>query len=266
MNRREFLLTPAGVAMAAAAPTAAPDPTERTRLRFRQIHLDFHTSEHVDGIGAEFDPGEFVRTLERASVNSITCFARRHPHLTRNLLQEQIDICHRHDIRVPIYTTIQWDHYTAQRHADWLVMDEKGAPVGTPIFEPGFYRQLCYNSPYRQFIEAHVREICETLPVDGFFFDIVHDTPCACFYCRELMLKRKLDPTKLADRQRFTHETMVQWQAELSAIVRRYHRNATIFYNAGHVGPAHRIMAEAFTHWELESLPSGGWGYLDFPL
>ena len=58
---------------------------------------------------------------------------------------------------------------------------------------------------------------------------------------------------------------MVQWQAEVSAVVRHYHRTATIFYNAGHIGPQHRIMAEAFTHWELESLPSGGWGYLDFP-
>ena len=80
------------------------------------------------------------------------------------------------------------------------------------------------------------------------------------------MLKRKLDPAKLADRQSFARETMVQWQAEVSALVRRYHRTATIFYNAGHIGPQHRIMAEAFTHWELEPLPSGGWGYLDFPL
>ena len=189
MNRREFFLTPAGLAMAAAAQAQAvpQGAAERTRLRFRQIHLDFHTSELVDGIGAQFDPEEFVRTLKLASVNSITCFARchhgwiyydtklnperRHPHLTRNLLKEQIEICHKNDIRVPIYTTIMWDQYTAQRHPDWLVMDEKGAPVGTPVFEPGFYRRLCSNSPYRQFIEAHIKDICETLPVDGFFFD-----------------------------------------------------------------------------------------------
>jgi hypothetical protein len=282
MNRREFMLTPAGVAMAAAQSSAQTGAPARTKLRFRQVHLDFHTSEQVQGIGAQFDPEEFVSTLKRARVNSITCFARchhgwiyydtklnperRHPHLTRNLLKEQIEICHKNEIRVPIYTTIQWDHYTAQRHPDWLVMDEKGAPVGTLIFEPGFYRRLCYNSPYRQFIEAHVKEICQTVPVDGFFFDIVHDTPCACFYCRDLMRKRKLDPTKFEDRQRFARETMVAWQAELSAVVRSSHNKATIFYNAGHIGPKHRIMAESFTHWELESLPSGGWGYLDFPL
>ena len=87
-------------------------------LRFRQIHLDFHTSEEIAGIGAEFDPDEFASTLEKARVNSITCFARghhgwiyfdsvkfperKHPYLTRNLLKEQIEACHARDIRVPI--------------------------------------------------------------------------------------------------------------------------------------------------------------------
>lgn len=283
MNRREFLFTPAG-AMLAAPQTSAGQAGSggTTELRFRQVHLDFHTSEHVRGIGAQFDPDEFVRTLERARVNSITCFARchhgwmyydtkafperRHPNLTRNLLRDQIEACHRRGIRVPIYVTIQWDHYTAQRHLDWLVTDEKGDPVGTPIFEPGFYRRLCYNSLYRQFLQAHVTEICQTLPVDGFFFDIVHDTPCSCWNCRERMRKKSLDPAKAEHRARFAHETMIAWQQEMSALVRKHHGDATIFYNAGHVGPRHRPMAPAFTHWELESLPSGGWGYLDFPL
>ena len=91
-------------------------------LRFRQIHLDFHTSEFIDGIGSQFDPEEFAATLEKAGVNSITCFARchhgwiyydtkldperRHPHLGINLLKAQIDACHARKIRVPIYTSV----------------------------------------------------------------------------------------------------------------------------------------------------------------
>ena len=47
-------------------------------LPFRQIHLDFHTSEHIPGVGDDFDPEEFVQTLKRGDVNSITCFARCH--------------------------------------------------------------------------------------------------------------------------------------------------------------------------------------------
>ena len=111
-------------------------------LRFRQIHLDFHTSEKIAGIGAEFDPEEFASTLEKARVNSITCFGRchhgwiyfdtkafperRHPHLTRNLLKEQIEACHARNIRVPIYTTVQWDHLTAYEQPEWLIVDSDG--------------------------------------------------------------------------------------------------------------------------------------------
>ncbi|MFH1566398.1 MAG: beta-galactosidase, partial [Gemmatimonadota bacterium] len=98
-----------------------------TELRFRQIHLDFHTSEHISGIGSEFHPEAYADTLAQAHVDSVTTFARchhgyiysdtqahperRHPHLTRNPLADQTEACHRRDIRVPIYTTVQWDHY-----------------------------------------------------------------------------------------------------------------------------------------------------------
>lgn len=44
----------------------------------RQIHLDFHTSEHIPGIAAEFDPQEFAATAKEASVSSMTVFARCH--------------------------------------------------------------------------------------------------------------------------------------------------------------------------------------------
>jgi len=43
-------------------------------LRFRQVHLDFHTSEKIGGIGAEFDAERFAAVLNKARVNSITCF------------------------------------------------------------------------------------------------------------------------------------------------------------------------------------------------
>ena len=108
----------------------------KAELRYRQVHLDFHTSEQIAGIGSAFDPQEFAATLAKARVNSITCFARchhgwiyydtqafperRHPYLTRNLLAEQIAACHARGIRVPIYVTVQWDQYSAEAHPEWL--------------------------------------------------------------------------------------------------------------------------------------------------
>ncbi len=64
--------------------------------------------------------------LAEAAVDSITCFARchhgwlyypsrRHPGLVHpglkdsSLLPRQIEACHKHGIKAPIYTTVQWD-------------------------------------------------------------------------------------------------------------------------------------------------------------
>ena len=251
-------------------------------LRFRQIHLDFHTSEHIEGIGADFDPEEFAAVLKAAHVDSITCFARchhgwiyydtrlnperRHPHLVRNLLAEQIEACHAHGIRVPVYTTVQWDHYTANEHPEWLVLDERGAPRGTPLYEPGFYRPLCVNSPYREFLKAHLREIIEMLPIDGLFLDIVQPQDCSCRYCRRLMEEAGLDPASEADRRRFGLLTINEFKREISRFIHDLNPALSIFFNAGHIGPRHRPVKEAYTHFEIESLPSGGWGYAHFPV
>ena len=78
-----------------------------SELRYRAVHLDFHTSEEIPGIGAEFDPGEFARTLKAARANPICCCARCHhgwiyspselhpervhPHLQTVLLGQQIE-------------------------------------------------------------------------------------------------------------------------------------------------------------------------------
>jgi hypothetical protein len=247
-------------------------------LRFRQIHMDFHTSEHIEGVGAAFDGEVFADTLARAHVDSVTCFARCHhgwiyydtavhperrdPHLERDLLREQIEACHARGIRVPIYTTVQWDHLTAKLHPEWRVVTPEGALEGTPPFEAGFYRKLCLNSPYVELLKAHVRDIQATVPVDGFFFDIVQATPCVCRWCLDAMTD---DPEDPAAREAHAVATLERFRTDLSAFVREVTPDASIFYNAGHLGPAVRPVADAYTHFELESLPSGFWGYLHFP-
>ena len=258
----------------------------KSELRFRQVHLDFHTSEAIEGIGAKFDPDEFADTLAAAGVNSVTCFARGHhgwlyysskafperihPHLARpNLLPEQIAACHARDIRVPIYITVQWDHYTAETHPEWLIVGEDGTlghDRAQSVYRPGFYRYLCVNSPYVEFLKAHTQEVLEMMPVDGIFFDIVQPQSCSCSRCRGGMLAAGLDPSDPGDRTRFGRDVIRKFTAEMTAFVHERSPEATIFYNFGHIGPRHRAWAEAFTHWELESLPSGGWGYLHFPL
>lgn len=251
-------------------------------LRFRQVHLDFHTSPDIPGIGADFDPDEFARVLTDARVNSITCFARCHhghiyyqskkhperihPQLARpNLLLEQIEACHRADIRCPIYITVQWDHFTSERHRDWLCVDDEGRVGGKPL-APGFYRNLdVFHPGYRQFLFDHVDEVLSTLPTDGIFFDIVGPRLSLAPHWRDAMHRAGVNPEDAGARNDFALKIIQEWEAEMTAFVRQRNPDCSIFYNSGHIGPHHRHSFDSYTHYELESLPSGGWGYLHFP-
>lgn len=91
------------------------------QLSPRQIHLDFHTTKDIAGIGASFNAEDFARTAKEASISSITVFARCHhgwlyydskkfpelvhPHLeNKNLLVEQVRALHAQGINAP-YTS-----------------------------------------------------------------------------------------------------------------------------------------------------------------
>ena len=245
--------------------------------------MDFHTSEAITGVGAEFDPDAFAETLADARVNSVTCFARCHhgwmyydsarfpervhPQLAhRRLLEEQIEACHKRDIRVPIYTTVNTDHYTATRRRDWCQIRPDGKTYGALPLEAGFHGSLCLNTPYADFLKEHVQELLETMPVDGFFFDIVGVNECLCRRCIEGMCKAGMNPESQEDRLTFSKQVNVRFRLGMTALVHKHNKECTIFYNQGHVGPRDRDSKSAFTHYELESLPSGGWGYVHFPL
>jgi hypothetical protein len=264
-------------------------PAASVALNYRQVHLDFHTSPLIPEVGAAFDADAFADTLQQAHVDSVTCFARcHHGHIyypskvhperihptlrRRNLLGDQIKACHKRGIRVPIYITVQWDEYTADRHRDWLCIDEEGREYGTKPLDAGFYRVLdVYHPAYRQFLFDHVREVLDTFgdEVDGLFFDIVQPRWSLAQHWIEGMDAAGLDPQRAADRDAFGRQTINAWKQEMTRFIRRHkatRKDCTIFYNAGHVGPRHRETLDAYTHYELESLPSGGWGYLHFPL
>jgi hypothetical protein len=248
----------------------------------RQIHLDFHTSEQIDGVGADFDGAQFARTLRDAHVDSVILFSRchhgwvyydstvladrRHPHLARNLLAEQIEACHTAGISVSVYTTVQWDIKVCRDHPEWRVLLPDGQLEGTPPFEAGFYRMLCLNTPFRNFITAAIRELVETLPLDGIYLDFVRPYSCVCQYCLRGMGERGFDPENAAHRSEFGVATANEFELETSAMIRSIRPDCAITYNGGHIGTRHRDAAPAYDRFEMETLPSGGWGYLYFPV
>jgi len=257
-------------------------------LPFRQVHLDFHTSPHIPEVGADFDAGEFVRTLQAGYVNSVTVFAKchhgysyyptrvgtPHPHLARDLLGEMIEACHRASIRVPVYTTVVWDELAWATHPEWRQLSPEGHVVGpsdSPL-EPG-WKNLCLNTGYADYVVAQIEELLDLYDGDGLFVDIVRygQTPCVCATCLRQMLEQGVNPEDPAQLRRFALEAERRFMARTTQAIRAKKPAQSIFYNSrlrmewdAEVG--NRPEMDDFTHLEIESLPGGFWGYDHFPL
>lgn len=259
-------------------------------LRFRQVHLDFHTSEKLAQIAHKFDPEAFADTLERAKVNSITCFSRCHhgmlyyasqrfPELVhpglkeKNLLEKQINACHKRNIRVPVYTSVQWDYHMSWNHPEWVCLNSDGSMVyycregAGNLYEAGFYRTLCVNTPYRDYLKEQIADVFESVApekVDGVFLDIVSVVDCSCKKCVSDMKKNGYHPEIKEERLLYAKEMTDAFKRDMTRFIRSIEPEASIFYNCGHINPYSADAKEAYTHWELESLPSGDWGYSHF--
>lgn len=257
-----------------------------SNIRYRQVHLDFHTSEYIPAIAADFDKEEFAEMLLKAHVDSITCFARchhgwlyypskRHPELThpgltcQNLLLEQIQACHGRGIKVPVYTTVQWDGRIMREHPEWLAVDEEGNFINTQeVPAPHFYHTICLNSGYRQFFIDHMNDIIDVVGVhnlDGIFMDILFQVDCNCDRCKEKMHELQMDSANKDERLKYSQHMLEEFKTEITALIKGRAPKVGIFYNSSHVGPASKASYKDYSHLELESLPSGGWGYDHFP-
>ena len=122
-------------------------------MRFRQVHLDFHTSEHIEGIGERFEPEQFKAALIRGHVDSITLFSKchhgwsyhpteaneMHPHLHFDLLAQQMSAARSIGVKTPVYLSAGLDEKTARRHPEGLVRNSDESTTWARDFtEPGY--------------------------------------------------------------------------------------------------------------------------------
>ncbi len=254
----------------------------RYELRFRQVHLDFHTSPHIPEIGKKFDKKQWQEALKIGHVKSITCFAKchhgwsyhptkvgkMHPHLDFDLLRAQMDASKEIGVNVPVYISAGVDNVIAEEHPEWREISIEGAYQGWtgPINRPGF-KKMCFNSPYLDYLCDYIREVVQMFPdSNGVFLDIIFQGECCCRWCLEGMEEQGLDANNQADRQKFARQVLEKYYRETTAACRCNDPNMPVFHNSGHVAKGNREILKYFSHLELESLPTGGWGYDHFPL
>ena len=257
-------------------------PTHKN-LRFRQIHLDFHTSPQIPRIGARFDRRQWQKTLKAGHVDSITIFAkchhgwsyhptqvgRQHPHLDFDLLRAQFEACKEVDIRAPIYLSAGIDNVSSHDHPEWREISADGQYTGWArrALDAGFH-MMDFHSPYLDYLCAQIAEVVELFPeADGIFLDIISQRQSCGRWSLEFMQANGLDPSKEEDREESSRQALLKYyKRSTEACLSGPNRNMPVFHNSGHITPGRHDLLRYFSHLELESLPTGGWGYDHFPL
>ncbi|MES2308312.1 MAG: alpha-amylase family protein [Verrucomicrobiota bacterium] len=251
------------------------------RRGFRQIHLDFHTSPQIPKIGKRFQAKAWQETLKRAAVDSITLFAKCHhgwsyhptkvgkihPHLDFDLLRRQYEACKEIGLQVPLYLSAGVDNLASYEHPEWRELGSEGKYLGwsTRPIDAGFHT-MDFHSPYLNYLCDQIHEVISLFPdCDGIFLDIISQSPCCGRWSLEYMEKVGLDPEKEEDRKKSAEEAVLIYYQKTTSACRANSPAMPVFHNGGHIPRGRHDLYSFFSHLELESLPTGGWGYDHFP-
>ncbi|ETT56387.1 hypothetical protein C162_01769 [Paenibacillus sp. FSL R7-269] len=249
-------------------------------MRFRQVHLDFHTSEAIPGIGRDFSRAQFQSMLRTGHVDSVTVFSKchhgwayhpseaneMHPELTFDLLGEMIEAAHEIGVRTPVYLSAGLDEKLARRHPEWLIRDAEDRTRWVKDFMTPGYHEFCMNTPYLDILLAQIHEAASRYDADGIFLDIVGCRKCRCQYCVTALRAAGQDPRDEAAVIALGEQTYLNYARRVRETLDAVKPGLPVYHNNGHQQRGRRDLVQVNSHLELESLPTGGWGYDHFPL
>ncbi|MCR4739355.1 MAG: beta-galactosidase trimerization domain-containing protein [Lachnospiraceae bacterium] len=263
----------------------------RNDLPYRQIHLDFHTSPYIEGVGEGFDSREFIDTLKKAHVSSINLFAKchhgmyyyptkigtMHPNLKFDLFGEQVKACKENNIRVIAYTCVSWNEDWAGRHPEWLTLCADGVRGVKKPFEDSFYswRHICHNNrEYQAVLRKEFKEIFDLYHPDGFWADIIQGKKCICSTCSADMKAMGLDPEREEDAEYFDRISEMRFCKSMYQYIKSLDEDLEVYFNSlpyrlddGEDREASSAeKRKYFDFIDIESLPSEQWGYTHFPV
>lgn len=249
-------------------------------MKFRQVHLDFHTSEMIENIGKSFDKKQFQTALKTGHVDSITLFSKchhgwayhpseaneMHPNLDFDLLGAQIEAAHELGIKTPIYLSAGFDEKIARIHPEWLFRFKDETMMEAKDFSVPGYHLICMNTPYLDYLLNQIKEVLLNYDADGIFLDIVDIRKCYCQNCIKSRMELGMDPYDEKSVEAHANIVYENYYKKVRETIDSIKPGLPVFHNAGHIRQGRRDLVFANSHLELESLPTGGWGYDHFPM
>jgi len=254
---------------------------ERAAAPWRKIHLDFHNSQYMPGIGAAFNADEFGDRLARAHVDAIVVFAKDmhgyfyypsafgpvHPHLSFDLLGQQVEACRRRGIKVYAYYCVTWDNYLAEHHPEWLVF-KRDRTTYLPRFDqtPAWTALCLSHGGFVELVLDHSREFLARYALDGVWYDmpLPIDGACFCATCLATLRAAGRDPFDIAVQRAHKQELLVDFMRRSHELAHELRPGCRVDQNnQTRLGLGER--APYLDNIDIEALPTGGWGYLYFP-
>jgi hypothetical protein len=164
---------------------------------WRRNVLDMHIPDWNPEFLSKFDPNNYIDMLKLAGAQSAVVYTHSHAgacfyptkvgHMHQNLkgrdiFGEVLNICHKNNIKVVAYFSLIFDTWAYRNHPDFKIIDADGCGVN----DKSRYGVCCLNSPYRDYVVAHIRELCQNYDFDGIRFDMTFwPDVCHCKFCKE---------------------------------------------------------------------------------
>jgi len=151
------------------------------KLGFKQIDIDFHYSDCAINTLIDTDPEKMIKMVKDANAETVMVYAKdhwgnayhktkvahKHPLVKEDLLQRWLDAARENKLQTIVFFSLMWDEYAGKLNPDWL---SKNAD-GTIKRWYGGWRFLSLNSPYRDYIFAHMRELLTNYDIEYLFVD-----------------------------------------------------------------------------------------------
>lgn len=188
-----------------------------------------------------------------------------HPSLKFDLLGAQLEACAEIGVKAPVYISAGLDEKDALAHPEWLQRGKNGSNMYGDFFTPRFHL-MCFNTPYRDKLLAEIEEVMQVYNPCEIFLDITFERVCYCAKCRADMKKLGMSYLDDGDAEKFGKMVYRRYLDDVQSVVRKYNKDTVIFQNSGHLQKGRRDLIDTMAHIELESLPTGGWGYDHFPM
>lgn len=238
----------------------------------RVIHIDFHTMPGIYDFNKDYDAEKFAEILQQSNVDYVNVFCKcnlgfayyptkigiPYPEMKSDMFGDTLKACHKRGIGVSAYFNVGLDHEHARLHRDWVTVEADGR-IMKDNKEDSFFRTMCYNTPYRDYIKGMVKEVMERYNPDGVFLDCFDVRPCHGNECVEGMIKEGLNPIDENDVYEYARKDYIAFCRELKEIVSS---DKYFYINGWRDFVANKELREIYSHCEIEGLPSSlGYDY-----